>query len=442
MFAIQAWCGVPLQKVVNLVPSKPTWRVWTKLSSAYLGTIDSDLDDAYSLMRDLQEQVANKLKLRHPTRLTRYLAFWANDVLLTPKEWTFRNTIPVQDKAGFLKALMSTKDLHVMYDEDDRQELSELVGYAAKNHYDDSVLCVTLPDREDKTANLDMRLIAFNTDQRVTSLDLIRLLDYHVMHGLDALVGFASLERLYLQNVAPSTFDFFRFLPNLTELHFWSTNDVVNYLDFARLNKALSELGRSIKLILSFVVLGDNFCQAGNIELEKCKFSKSTHNQSFGECSVLYAHGCVGLFVMPSFFTSAVKSIDIRAGNFELNCLVPNVIPREVGRAINLVTLTLEDNNLVGRIPTEVGQLSNLQKLYLMRNKLTHSIPTEIGNLVNLTVLDLYSNVLTGVLPRQLGRLPKLQHLDVSHNKLTGVVPSEITKLGLTYFQLGGNLFI
>jgi Leucine-rich repeat (LRR) protein len=76
-----------------------------------------------------------------------------------------------------------------------------------------------------------------------------------------------------------------------------------------------------------------------------------------------------------------------------------------------------------------------------MRNKLTNTIPTEIGNLLNLTVLDLFNNVLTGVLPHHLGRLTKLQHLDVSRNKLTGVVPSEITKLGLTYFQLNGNLW-
>jgi|694.fasta_scaffold05360_9 hypothetical protein len=439
MFAVQAWSGVPLEQVVNLVPSKPTWRVWTKLSSAYLGTVDSDITDAYSLLRDLQEQVANKLKLRHPTRLTRYLAFWANDVLLTPKEWTFRNTIPVQDKAGFLKALMSTKDLCVMYDEDDRQELSELVGYGAKNPYDDSFLCVILPDREDKTANLDMRLIAFNTDQRVTKLDLIRGLDCYVIHNLDALVGFASLERLYLQNVAPSTFDFLHFLPNLTELKFRSTKDVGNYLDFVRLNKVLAELGRSIKLVLCSVVFGDSLCQAGHIELDGCKFSRSM--QSFGECSVLYAYGCAGLFVTPSLFTSEVKSIVIRASNFDLNCLVPNVIPHEVGLATNLVTLNLDHNNLVGSIPTEVGQLTNLTKLCLMRNKLTNTIPTEIGNLLNLTVLDLFNNVLTGVLPHHLGRLTKLQHLDVSRNKLTGVVPSEITKLGLTYFQLNGNLW-
>ncbi|KAK3227581.1 hypothetical protein Dsin_007443 [Dipteronia sinensis] len=51
-----------------------------------------------------------------------------------------------------------------------------------------------------------------------------------------------------------------------------------------------------------------------------------------------------------------------------------------LGHLINLKTLTLSDNNLIGPIPSGLGHLTNLTNLYLNSSQLNGSIAPEIGN--------------------------------------------------------------
>ena len=81
-------------------------------------------------------------------------------------------------------------------------------------------------------------------------------------------------------------------------------------------------------------------------------------------------------------------------------------IPPELGKLINLWTLSLDLNRLTGMIPAELGKLTRLIGLRLGGNQLTGAIPPELGQLTNLTSLQLGGNQLTGGLPRALRGLP------------------------------------
>ena len=105
-----------------------------------------------------------------------------------------------------------------------------------------------------------------------------------------------------------------------------------------------------------------------------------------------------------------------------------------------IISLILNDNNLVGIIPTVIGDLTSLEYLYLPNNQLTGSIPSEIGNMTSLYYLYLYSNQLEGSIPTEIGDLTHLNELLLSNNKLTGTIPSSIASLnGLDTLYLHNN---
>ena len=91
--------------------------------------------------------------------------------------------------------------------------------------------------------------------------------------------------------------------------------------------------------------------------------------------------------------------------------------------------LSLNGNNLVGRIPSDLGKLANLESLYMQNNKLSGSIPPQLGMLANLRQLLLYDNFLTDSIPPQLGKLANLELLYLENNKLSGSLPSELNGL-------------
>jgi Leucine-rich repeat (LRR) protein len=122
-------------------------------------------------------------------------------------------------------------------------------------------------------------------------------------------------------------------------------------------------------------------------------------------------------------------------------------IPPEIGNLTALTNLQISSNSkLTGGIPTEIGNLTKLQSLNLTVNQLTGSLPTSIGNLVNLTSLIMNQNKLTGSIPDTLGNLSKLQTLSLSNNQLSGSLPpslgnlSNLTSLNLYFNQLTGSI--
>lgn len=429
----------------DLKPSrlKPTysWNVWTKLGGNFLARISLGKDsDAYSLLRSLQEQVAKKL--HHPTRLPRYLAFYANNVLITPKEWTYLNDFTVQHLKHqvplFVQNLSSTNDLQVMYDEDDHRALTDLF-YVSKNPYDNTKLCVKLPASPWCNLELDMRLLAFNTDMRITTLDLICGEDgfTYTIGDARALLGYASLEKLYIQNALPTSWKFLSLLPNLKVIKLCSTHFLTFKRNFLALGDQLISLGLDIKLDLQGYLFCNDLPQAiTSLVVRHCEFA--TQDQlSFGACKDLTIRNCSKV-ILDKLFTPTLETLDV-SGNYEYGNRASKTIPREVGLAVNLRKLRLYGSNVVGNIPTEVGLLTTLVDLCLACNKLTSLIPSEVQHLSNLEVLDLSNNHLEGCIPSQLDRLTKLREFYVHNNNLTGAVPSVLgchTKLGLT-----GNKF-
>lgn len=126
-----------------------------------------------------------------------------------------------------------------------------------------------------------------------------------------------------------------------------------------------------------------------------------------------------------------------------VNSNVTGVIPKEVGKLLNLTRFDLYNNNLSGEIPIEFFNLTKLTHISIARNNLTGSIPKEIGNLKNLKVLGLRSNNLTGSIPKEVGNLTDLTEFWVFDNNLTGEIPSEFANLkNLTQLHLYDNQFI
>jgi hypothetical protein len=91
-----------------------------------------------------------------------------------------------------------------------------------------------------------------------------------------------------------------------------------------------------------------------------------------------------------------------------------------------VTSLSLERNNLQGRIPLELFHLTELVELQLRSNHLSGSIPSQIANLSELDRIDLSRNDLTGILPEEIGTDAdrfQWRYIYLSGNRLTGTLP-------------------
>ena len=102
--------------------------------------------------------------------------------------------------------------------------------------------------------------------------------------------------------------------------------------------------------------------------------------------------------------------------------------------SLNLLSLELHDNQLIGSIPAELGNGPSMIVLDLAFNQLSRSIPVELGNLSNLNILRMSSNQLSGSIPAELGNLSELRRLLLDSKQLSGPLPQNLTNLNLTQF--------
>ena len=111
-----------------------------------------------------------------------------------------------------------------------------------------------------------------------------------------------------------------------------------------------------------------------------------------------------------------------------------------------VVSLTAENNNLIGTIPSSLGNLTNLRNLFVRYNHLTDTIPAQLGNLLNMSELFLSNNQLTGTIPSSFGNLVNMFSLELNDNQLTGSIPTSLGnlkamgELNLGNNQLSGNI--
>ncbi|KAL2316692.1 hypothetical protein Fmac_030568 [Flemingia macrophylla] len=133
----------------------------------------------------------------------------------------------------------------------------------------------------------------------------------------------------------------------------------------------------------------------------------------------------------------------------------------------SLVTLSLVNSRLMGKLTDDSLCLPNLQKLYLSsnyvlegqlpnlscsansltsldlsENKLSGQIPDVFAGLTKLNSLNLIDNNLIGKIPSSLFDSTQLSVVDFSHNRLNGTIPSWCLSLPLlVYLDLSNNLF-
>jgi hypothetical protein len=94
-----------------------------------------------------------------------------------------------------------------------------------------------------------------------------------------------------------------------------------------------------------------------------------------------------------------------------------------------MTDLILKQNQLHGTIPLEIGKMIELDTLSLHSNNLKGEIPETIGMLEHMIFLELGSNELTGTVPGELHLLREARVIVLGPNKLTGAVPSNMSSL-------------
>ena len=129
-----------------------------------------------------------------------------------------------------------------------------------------------------------------------------------------------------------------------------------------------------------------------------------------------------------------------------------------------IISIFLQDNNLVGTLPPSLWKLRNLQGLCFSSNKELSGQPSEFlsANMTNILRLNLAFNTLsgaipgkslagmkslvkihlccqmgeglTGEIPKDIGHLTELQVLSLGGNKLHGSIPKSIAKLKKLWF--------
>lgn len=160
---------------------------------------------------------------------------------------------------------------------------------------------------------------------------------------------------------------------------------------------------------------------------------------------------------------SSGRVVSISLSDNKLNGKIPNLIdqlsflevlqlnqnfltgglPDNLCNLFNLKNLHLTNNpTLGGSIPNCINQLKNLEYLTLAICGLTGNLPASVGSLDKLISLSLFQNSLSGPIPSEIGDLTKLSSLRLNDNKFNGVIPFQLGNLPnlVTRFHVQNNL--
>ena len=124
----------------------------------------------------------------------------------------------------------------------------------------------------------------------------------------------------------------------------------------------------------------------------------------------------------------------------EPHCTWPLV---ECNSEDQVTEITLQDNNLRGRIPESLSGLSHMQFLSLFGNRLSGQLPS-LSNMQSLRSLRVARNAITKV-HDSVWSLPMLEEIDMGSNNCAGTLPNTLTstsqELPLKTLVLNGNQF-
>ncbi|KAJ6979333.1 probable LRR receptor-like serine/threonine-protein kinase RFK1 isoform X1 [Populus alba] len=123
------------------------------------------------------------------------------------------------------------------------------------------------------------------------------------------------------------------------------------------------------------------------------------------------------------------------------NYNLPGALPPQLVKLPHLQVVDFAYNYLSGTIPREWASMQ-LTSITLLVNRLLGEIPKELGNITTLTYLSLEANQISGIIPPDLGKLINLQTLMLSSNRFTGNLPVSFSGLiNLTDFRINDNNF-
>ncbi|KAF3944188.1 hypothetical protein CMV_029322 [Castanea mollissima] len=258
-----------------------------------------------------------------------------------------------------------------------------------------------------------------------TNSSLTGLIPYAIFNS--SKIEVIGLYMNYFSGHLPSSMG--HLLPNLKALYLWENelngiipNSISNAPKFINLQLGANHFSGSIPNTLENLRL---------LEVLNLASNNFTSESSTLELMFLsYLTKCINLTSIVVANNPLNGTLPISIGNFSTsleqfvayNCSIKGIIPIGIGNLSNLVTLYLEDNELVGSIPTTDG-IIQLQRLHLQDNRLQGLIPNDICQLNNLDELFLNHNELFGTIPTCWGGLSKLQKLYLDSNQLTFILP-------------------
>ena len=169
MLALRTWCGSPgLYEQQNV-------KVFSKLSGAFVCHVRpcwKDRKDAYSMLRDVQDQVAKLLV--HPKLPSRYLALFVESKRLTSSMFPFVKHLDVQEGQLVLDALEGAHRVDVMWDEDFSYAKNVLQAMNLKVKFVDGQLTVKgLVETLDLDDALPPELEVFGFQEDVEKIEVV-----------------------------------------------------------------------------------------------------------------------------------------------------------------------------------------------------------------------------------------------------------------------------
>ncbi|XP_059432525.1 probable LRR receptor-like serine/threonine-protein kinase At3g47570 isoform X3 [Corylus avellana] len=242
---------------------------------------------------------------------------------------------------------------------------------------------------------------------------------------------------MYINNLSghlPS--DVGLFLPNLQHLLLWENklsgtipSSISNASQLAKLDLDDNSLSGIIPKSLGNLRL----LQVLNLAINNLTIESSTPEFSFFSSLLNLAY--LRLLVLSSNplndnLPSSIGNLSTSLEQLYINdCNIKGTIPRDIGNLSNLITLSIDFNELAGPIPTIVGRLHKLQTLYLDNNRLEGSIPSSLCHLERLFELYLGGNELSGPIPACVNNLTSLRDLHLESNQLTSMIPLSLWSL-------------